>query len=176
MHRTDAITVFQTRIPVCGAPSLLLLTASTTPLNQPFLHRLTVAMMSRITLHLKKQGRLHEIIDWDSGGVYTFSGIANSIHHTTSRLHFNAGRSHRSEGRGGNSQGSHNGPTQVTVTIDELVTRDFNTGFLDVSDDTDAETRAPSMKDPAETKKHVEWLEMSAVDRERLHAKDDPPV
>lgn len=126
--------------------------------------------MSRITLHLKKQGRLHEIIDWDSGGVYTFrEGISSTIHNT--RLHFT--RSHRSDvpGQNANSRGGRGRPTQVTVTIDEVVTRD-QTDFLDISDDVDTRDLSIHDSDPLEMKKPVEWHEMQG-----LGAKGDlPPV
>ncbi|THH30580.1 hypothetical protein EUX98_g3603 [Antrodiella citrinella] len=123
---------------------------------------LTVAMMSRITLHLKKQGRLHEVIDWDSGGAHTLrSGIVSAVQPT--RLYF--ARSHHSDraphsDSHGTSQGR---PTEVTVTIDELVTHD-RVDFLDVSNDHDAGTREPSLHEYSDTKKHVEWHEMNRIE------------
>ncbi|KAH8085961.1 hypothetical protein BXZ70DRAFT_900026, partial [Cristinia sonorae] len=125
---------------------------------------LTVAMMSRITLHLKKQGRLHEVIDWDSGGMYTFrGGIASTIHNT--RLHFT--RSHHTQpSQRASSPENHSRPTQVTVTIDELVTRDGAERyeeFLDIEDDAEGTTREPSLKDPSEATKHVEWHELTVM-------------
>lgn len=124
------------------------------PVGTDSSHRLTVAMMSRITLHLKKQGRLHEIIDWDSGGVYTFRGITSTIHNT--RLHFARSGPTDAPGRGVDSTSSQHRPTQVTVTIDELITRE---DYLDVSDD--AATREVSVHDLDDTKKDNEWHEMS---------------
>ena len=124
---------------------------------------MTVAMMSRITLHLKKQGRLQDVIDWDNGAVFSVrSGIASTVQYTRNALRFAHG-SQTTDGSHRSHPASHS--TQVTVTIDELITRDRmergENGLMETSEDSET-SGAPSLKDHGE-QKHLKLHIMQSI-------------
>ena len=85
-------------------------------ITKPY-HRLTVAMMSRITLHLKKQGRLTTVVS-DHISLQTIGQSLGGLF--PSHLRFA-----RTNGAGATSTVNNRSPNpEVTVTIEELVTRD----------------------------------------------------
>ncbi|KAI0075080.1 hypothetical protein K474DRAFT_1709320 [Panus rudis PR-1116 ss-1] len=101
---------------------------------------LTVAMMSRITLHLKKQGRLGE------GTEENTLDIPTGVH--DSEFRFARSRTSRVTGRSRNPE--------VTITIEELVTRD---------DTEDESSREHSRSRPGTSKQ--EWHELHSVGSQR---------
>ena len=85
-------------------------------ITKPY-HRLTVAMMSRITLHLKKQGRLTSVVS-DHISLQTIGQSLGGLFH--SQLRFA-----RTNGATTTTTTNNRAPNpEVTVTIEELVTRD----------------------------------------------------
>ncbi|CAL1713532.1 unnamed protein product [Somion occarium] len=100
---------------------------------------LTVAMMSRITLHLKKQGRMNGMIS-----DVKRNSVPSNVHHS----HLRFARSHHGVTSTVNPE--------VTVTIEELVTHDDGSASLDNSD------RPGSI---GQQSKRVEWHEMENMNR-----------
>ncbi|KAK7689838.1 hypothetical protein QCA50_006477 [Cerrena zonata] len=143
---------------------LTIMIAAAPPGLQNVTAQLTVAMMSRITLHLKKQGRLNTVTSDDKWSIQTIGQSLGGFF--PSQLRF----ARTNKGATG-SAGNHHPNPEVTVTIEELVTRDDDLSPESDLDDTDRSKGGssilphhfehhPGRDDGA---KRAEWHEMHSM-------------
>ncbi|KAJ3486982.1 hypothetical protein NLI96_g3854 [Meripilus lineatus] len=109
---------------------------------------LTVAMMSRITLHLKKQGRLNDTLHHDTWA--TFSRATGAAPPSTLRFAASPVR------RDAAASASH-----VNITVQEVITRDDERGYH--HEDSRRYTRASRISLPSNGVRSPEWYEMSVA-------------
>jgi len=124
---------------------------------------LTVAMMSRITIHLKKQRQATEVVELGPTGTHVVRGssifhphlhsalsFARDLVSSSSNKHHNVSSHSHNQTRGQHAQNVLN--PQVTITIEELVVRDEEDDAGNLSDSTSSYGTDP--------KTRPEWHEM----------------